>query len=216
MSVTERINAPPPPSLPLATDKYERRYTDQTNNVLRLYFNQISNNLQALVGPNGGRYIDCPNGLFFDLGAYTPALANTGYPLEFKQAYLNNAISVVDNTKITVAIGGIYNFQYSSAVTSTNSSLKTVWVWIVRNGTPVGYSTNEYTISGSGTSTIISWQFNIDLGVGEYVEMYWGADNTNVTIGTTAPTPPHPGIPANVIAVNFIAPLPLVRPTPPV
>jgi hypothetical protein len=216
MAITERINAPPPPSLPLATDQYERRYTDQTNNVLRLYFNQLSNNLQALVGVNGGRYIDCPNGLFFDLGTYTPALANTGYPLEFKQAYLNNAVSVVDNTKITVAIGGIYNFQYSSAVTSNNSSLKTVWVWIERNGTPVGYSTNEYTISGSGTNTIISWQFNIDLGVGEYIEMYWGADDTNVTIGTTAPTPPHPGIPANVIAVNFIAPLPLVRPTPPV
>ena len=215
MSATERINAPPPPSLPLATDQYERRYTDQTNNVLRLYFNQLSSNLQALAGTNGGRYIDCPNGLFFDLGTYSPALANTGYPLEFKQAYLNNAVSVVDNTKITVAIGGIYNFQYSSAVTSTNSSLKTVWVWIVRNGTPVGYSTNEYTISGSGTDTIISWQFNIDLGVGEYVELYWGADNVNVTIGTTAPTPPHPGIPANVVAVNFIAPLPSPRPVAP-
>jgi len=50
---------------------------------------------------------------------------------------------------------------------------------------------------------------------GEYIEMYWGASDTNVTIGTTAPTPPHPGIPANVIAVNFIAPLPVPRPTPP-
>jgi hypothetical protein len=32
-----------PPSLPLAPDKYERRYQDQLNNVLRLYFNQVSN-----------------------------------------------------------------------------------------------------------------------------------------------------------------------------
>ena len=32
-----------PPSLPLAPDEYERRYQDQLNNVLRLFFSQISN-----------------------------------------------------------------------------------------------------------------------------------------------------------------------------
>lgn len=203
------------PNLPLAQREYSHQYQDQLNNVLRLYFNLLDTSLNNVLGVNGGQYVDCPNGLFFDLGTYSPAAINTGYPLEFKAPYLSNAVSVVDDTKITVSVGGIYNFQYSSAVTSTDASLKTVWVWIVRNGTPVGYSTNEYTVSGAGTDTIISWNFNIDLDVGEYIQMYWGADNTNVTIGTTAPTPPHPGIPANVIAVNFIAPLPVPRPTPP-
>jgi hypothetical protein len=203
------------PNLPLSPEQFGRPYQDQLNNILRLYFNLLNGNVNNLIGPNGGQFVDCPNGLFFDLGTYSPALPNTGYPLEFKQTYLGNAISVVDKTKITVAIGGVYNFQYSSAITSTNASLKTVWVWIVRNGTPVGYSTNEYTISGSGTDTVIAWQFNIDLDVGEYIEFYWGADNVNVSISTTAPTAPHPGIPANVLAVNFIAPLPVPRPTPP-
>jgi len=32
-----------PPSLPLAPAEYERRYQDQLNNILRLFFNQISN-----------------------------------------------------------------------------------------------------------------------------------------------------------------------------
>ena len=32
-----------PPSLPLPPDTYERRYQDQLSNVLRLYFNQLSN-----------------------------------------------------------------------------------------------------------------------------------------------------------------------------
>lgn len=214
---SRQLQHPAAPNLPLAGADYTRQYQDQFANVLRLYFNRLNNNLLNLFGANGGQFIDCPNGLFFDLGTYSPAAINTGYPLEFKVAYLSNAIRVVDNTKITVDIAGVYNFQYSSAVTSTNSSLKTVWVWIRRNGTDVGYSTNEYTVSGSGTDTIISWQFNIDLDVGEYIEMVWGADSTNVQIATTPPTPPapHPGIPANVIAVNFISPLPDPRPTPP-
>ena len=32
-----------PPSLPLAPKEYEARYFSQLNNVLRLYFNQLSN-----------------------------------------------------------------------------------------------------------------------------------------------------------------------------
>jgi hypothetical protein len=31
-----------PPSLPLAPEQYNRQYMDQLNNVLRLFFNQIS------------------------------------------------------------------------------------------------------------------------------------------------------------------------------
>jgi len=211
----EQLQQVAPPSLPVAQPAYDGPRQEQYSNVLRLFFTRLMNVVNSVTGSFGGRFVDCPNGLFFDLGTYSPALANTGYPLEFKMPYLDHGISVVDDTKITVAYGGVYNFQYSSAVTSTNASLKTVWVWIVRNGTPIGYSTNEYTISGSGTATIVSWNFNIDLDVGEYVEMYWGADDVNISIGTTAPTAPHPGIPANVIAVNFIAPLPDPRPVAP-
>jgi hypothetical protein len=36
------------PNLPLATDQYERRYIDQLNNVLRLYFNQLDKILGQL------------------------------------------------------------------------------------------------------------------------------------------------------------------------
>lgn len=203
------------PNFPAAPAEFTRGYQDQFINALRLYLTRTNNSINSVIGTNGGQYVDCPNGLFFDLDDHSPALANTGYPLEFKQTYLSNAVSVVDDTKITVAVGGIYNFQYSSALTSTDSSLKTVWVWIVRNGDPVGYTTKSYTVSGSGTETIVSWNFNIDLGVGEFIEMYWGADSTNVSMKTTAPTPPHTGVPSNVVAVNFIAPLPDPRPTPP-
>ena len=32
-----------PPNLPLASDEYDRRYQDQLNNVLRLFFAQLNN-----------------------------------------------------------------------------------------------------------------------------------------------------------------------------
>jgi len=36
------------PNLPLAPNEYDRRFTDQFNNVLRLYFNQLDNILKQL------------------------------------------------------------------------------------------------------------------------------------------------------------------------
>jgi hypothetical protein len=32
-----------PPNLPLAPDEYDRRYQEQLNNILRLFFNQLNN-----------------------------------------------------------------------------------------------------------------------------------------------------------------------------
>jgi len=32
-----------PPNLPLASDEYDRRYQDQLNNILRLFFAQLNN-----------------------------------------------------------------------------------------------------------------------------------------------------------------------------
>ena len=75
MATTNRIINPAPPSLPLATGEYERRYQDQFSNVLRLYFNQLRNSLAELFGNNGGRYIEFPNGAFYQDG-YTTLTAN--------------------------------------------------------------------------------------------------------------------------------------------
>jgi hypothetical protein len=85
MAILRNLTNPAPPSLPLAPEQYERRYQDQYSNVFRLYFNQLSNALQALFGPNGGQYIDCPNALFFNTVDQTFPLANTAYPIVFNQ-----------------------------------------------------------------------------------------------------------------------------------
>lgn len=63
--------SPAPPNLPLATAEYERRYLDQLNNVLRLYFNQLSNFNQQLVAPTGGSLLRFPNGAFHQDGVTT-------------------------------------------------------------------------------------------------------------------------------------------------
>lgn len=206
-----------PPALPLGGDSYEKRYQDQFSNVLRLYFNRLSTNVNLAFGINGGQYIDCPNGLFFNTADQTFAATNTGYPVVYSATYLNNAVALKSGStsRIEVSVGGIYNFQYSGQLLSTNSSAKNVYLWIKRNGTAIGYSTHAYTITGNDQYLEISWNFNIDLDAGEDLELEVAASDTAVRLDAEAATSPHPGIPSSVMAVNFIAPLPDPRPTPP-
>jgi hypothetical protein len=212
-----RLQKTPPPALPYATQEYEPSYIDQLLKVLRLYFNRVSDVLNAITGNNGGQYIDCPSGLFFSTTDQPIVAINTAQAIDVPIEYLNNAVHVNSGTdsRVYVDIGGVYNFQFSGQLLSGSASAKQVYIWISRNGTNIGYSTHQYTVSGSGNHLNISWNFDIDLDAGEYIEMQWAADDTNMKLEAAAATALHPGIPSAVMAVNFIAPLPNPRPIAP-
>ena len=211
------LDNPQPPNLPYAPPQWSPQYQEQFNNVLRLYFNRLSHVTQYLLGPNGGQYVDCPNGLFFNTAAQNFAAINTGYPVVFNATYLSNAVKLQtgSTSKIEVSIGGIYNFQYSGQVKTTSSSDKNLYLWIARNGVDIGYSTHAWTFHDNNHYAEISWNFNIDLDIGEYIELQIASDSIDIRLDAEAATSPHPGIPSSVMAVNFISPLPDPRPTPP-
>lgn len=210
-----RLTLSRPPFLPVAPQDYERRFHDQHSDVLRLYFNQLDNALAAVLGRNGGQFVDCPNGVFFNTAEQTFAVINTAYPVVFNQTYLNNAVSLTDSSQITASIGGVYNIQYSGQFVTSSASAKTAYVWIRRNGTDIGYSTRAYTLTSNNNQSAVEWSFNLDLGVGEYVELVMAVTDLGIKLEAAAATSPHPGIPSSVISVNFIAPLPDPRPVAP-
>jgi len=207
------------PSLPLAPREWDQRYQDQFSNVLRLYFNRLDSfiaNLETSGAVNPG-LINNPNGLFFSTVDQTLAAVDTGYPITFNQTYLNNAVALqpASTSKIEVSVDGVYNFQLSCQLKSTNSSGKDVQIWIKRNNTTIGYSSRIYTLEGADNNFAITWSFNIDLAAGEFIEMYWGADNTNAVLETTAAVAPYPAAASAVMAVSYVARLPDPRPVPP-
>jgi hypothetical protein len=213
----QQLETPAVPALVNAPVRYEQMNFAQNNNLVRNFFIKLVNILSNILGPAGARYISSPHGLFFSTTSQNLAGANTATPVEFEETYLSEFVEVNAGTesRIYVTVDGIYNFQFSAQLTSTNSSSKIVYVWIVRNGTNIGYSTHAYTISGSGTELEINWNFNIDLQAGDYMELEWASANTNVTLTAAVPATPHPGIPSAVIAVSYVAPLPINLPTPP-
>ena len=194
---------------------YDRLAASQTNANLRTFFLKLSGALSSLFGTAGSQYIDSPNGLFFSTQTQTLAASNTRYDITFNQTYLSNGVSVVDSSKITCATSGVYNFQFSAQGKSGSSADKQVYVMINRDGTDLGYTSRQSTITDNSQHLPLTWGFNIDVQAGSYIKLRWAGSSTNLTLEATTATTPHTGIPSAVLAVNYVAPLPTTLPTPP-
>ncbi len=195
------------PALPLAPEGYERPYMDQNSNVLRLFFNRLVNSLNTLLSTeDGGKFLYMPRGLFYSTTDQSATVVDTGYPVEFENTYIGNGVSIAgaDNTQITVTADGVYNFQVTLQTAHTNSSDVKITTWINKNGTDVAYGGQEQTIKGNANQPVF-WNFSIDLTAGQYIEMYWATADLALSLDSTAPTSPHPGIPSAVVAVSFVS-----------
>jgi hypothetical protein len=114
-----------PPALPLAPGMYDQGYQDQSNNVLRLFFNRLISMLRNVLSTDdGGKFLYFPRGSFYSTTNQTAAATSTGYPVEFENTYLGNGVSIegVDATRLTVSADGVYNFQVTLGIQHTNAS----------------------------------------------------------------------------------------------
>jgi hypothetical protein len=125
------------------------------------------------------------------------------------------SINGVGNSQITAAYAGVYNFQFTTQIASTSASSKTVYIWIARNGVDLGYTAKNFVLQGSSDVNEATWNFNLDLTAGEYVEMIWSSDGIDAALNSETATSPHPGVASAVVTINFISALPETRPTPP-
>lgn len=205
------------PALPIPRPGPLKHYLDDLNNILRLFFNLLANAVNNVFGELGGRFIDVPNALYFSTVDQPIAAVDTAQVVTFNQTYLESGFSIngASNSQITAIYSGVYNFQFTTQIVSSSASSKTVYLWISRNGTDLGYTAKDVILSGSADVNEATWNFNLDLAAGEYVEMKWSSDDIDASLNSEAATSPHPGVASAVVTINFISALPEVRPTPP-
>jgi len=205
--MTNILNTPKAPALPIPPETYTRGAFDQSNNVTRLFFNRLTTTLTDLIGTsNGGKYLYAPRGVFYSSTDQTASSANTGYPVEFEVTSVSSGVTVggSDDTRITVDADGVYNFQVTLQLEQNNSSAATVWVWAKVDGADQVYSGQKSTVAGS-TNATAHWNFSIELTRGQYVEVYWATSDTQLNLHTETASTPHPGIPAAVVSVSFVS-----------
>ena len=205
------LNQVSPPALPLAREQYDRPYQDQLNNVFRLYFEQISANLNSLVGSSGMRFLQAPYAAI-QRTTDKSFTANTATQITFDQNdYLNGCTN--DGTDgITAGYNGLYNYQFSVQFRNSDTQIHSAWVWLRKNGVDVPGTGSKFDVTSSHGGTpgfvIGAANFYIDLLQGDTVEMWAAVDDTSVTFdATAAQTSPFamPAIPSVVATLSFVS-----------
>jgi hypothetical protein len=213
MTSKNRVFIPAPPSLPLGTDQYERRYQDQFTNILRLYFNQLQNSFGELFGDAGGKYVAFPYGAFSDFTDQTTTI-NTATLMGLSVTDFSNEVSLQTGSKITVANAGIYNLQFSVQLQNLDNAPQDVFIWLKQNGTDITGSTGLVGMparksAGVPFHDIKGWNYFLSMNANDYVQIYWSTTNVDVTIQTYAAsgTPTKPSTASVVATLSFVSAL---------
>lgn len=198
------------PNLPLAPNEYDRRFIDQFNNVLRLYFNQLDKILSQLNASNQAAAIKIPYLALQDTITHT-VTANTANAMTFDTVDYSNECSLISSSQLKVANAGIYNLQFSTQFQNTDTQLHDVSIWLRKNGTDIVGSAGFVSVpnqhGGVPGHAIVGWNFYLSLAANDYIQLYWSTTNAAVTIEAYAAgvSPTRPSTASNVATLTFVS-----------
>jgi hypothetical protein len=205
------------PSLPVSPQDYEARDFDKFNNILRLYFNQIDNAFGALISSSGGQYLSFPHGAFSS-DQDQSTTANTATLMTLNTTDFSNGVSI-SSSKITPAVAGVYNLQFSAQFQNTDNQIQDISIWLKQNGVDIPGSTGFVSIpahksasAGDEAHEIIGWNYYVSMQANDYIEIYWSATLASVTIQHYPASigPVRPATQSVVATLSFVSALPTV------
>ena len=191
------IKLPPPPGT------YNPAYEAQRNRLIELYSKTLYEK-----GQDVGIYAPAKliyegfYGQFKKTTSVSPAATNTAYTITFDTTEETNKVSIGSPaSRIVVEEAGIYNFSAHFTVLSNNSSAKTVYFWFRKNGVDVSASTFLSTSDINGGHMASGRDDFFSLVAGDYIELMWAADSTNLELHASAATGFAPSAPSCLLSV---------------
>jgi len=208
----QQLQTPAVPDLPNPQDRYDRLTVAQTNGALRTFFLKLTNALQSLASPRGGRFINMPYGAFQDSTDQTAANTTTAYAITFDTTDFNNGVTLSNSSRLNVSQSGIYNIQFSVQFKNTTNDTQDVDVWFRKNGTNIDKSNSKFGLgprksSGDPTHMVSAMNFFVSMETNDYVELMWRPSDVGVSIEhyAASSTPTRPAIPSVIATMTFVS-----------
>ena len=184
------------PNLPVAPNVYERRYQDQFSNALRLFFNNLTNEMNSPL----------PHGAYYDTTTQTNPVADAVNLFTYNSVTSEFQMARGKPTsKIYVNDTGLYNFQFSAQLDKSGGSATDVYIWPRVNGVNVPDSATKIVIDGPNNEVVPAWNFHLVMQAGDYFELAWQSADTDVIILAQGPASNYPGIPSIILTVNWVS-----------
>lgn len=185
-----------PPNLPVALREYDQRSTEQFNNVLRLYFNQVSNRLNSPLA----------HASYYDTTTHTNPVADAVNLFTYNSVISEFQISRgTPTSKIYFSNTGLYNIQFSAQLDKSGGSASAVYFWPRINGVNVPNSATKVVIDGPNAEVVPAWNFLLLLKAGDYFELAWQSSDIDVINAYVAPTGNIPAIPSIILTITWVS-----------
>jgi len=113
--------------------------------------------------------------------------------------------SVVSNSRLTPAVAGLYNFDFTFFVTTATAG-STVYFWLKKNATTNIDNTSVARYLDKQVNTyIVNANYSLQLEVGDFVEVLWqGAVGTPTLIYSNSVISGGPAMPSSSVTINKI------------
>jgi hypothetical protein len=203
---------PAAPNLPVPPTDYQPRYHEQFNNVLRLYFNRLNNNLLALFSAYGGQYISLPLGSFYSTVDQTAVSTTAEYAITCNTTSIANGVEIQNDSQIRVTYPGYYNIQFSVQLSNGDNTPQDIDIWFKKNGVNIADSNSRFGLAarksaGDPYHTIAALNFIVFLTPDDYLQLYWCTTNTAAKIEYYAApsSPTRPAIPSVILTATFVS-----------
>jgi hypothetical protein len=135
--------------------------------------------------------------------AATPDVANA---FTFNSPPDGVGVTIVSNSRITVANAGTYNLQFSAQLNKTDSGDDSVDIWLAKNGTNIDWSSGREWLYGNDAKQVVGWNYIITLVANDYLELMWYSPDADVRIyseiASTVPT--RPAIPSIIATLTQV------------
>ena len=135
--------------------------------------------------------------------AATPDVANA---MTFNSPADGVGVTIISNSRITVANAGTYNLQFSTQVEKTNNGSDSIDIWLAKNGENVAWSSTRTWLYGNNAKHVSAWNFVITLAANDYLQLMWSSANAAVqlTAEGAATAPVRPEIPSVIATLTQV------------
>jgi hypothetical protein len=134
----------------------------------------------------------------------TLSATNTPTAVTYNGTLLSNGVTLSNNSRLNVADAGFYQVDVNVQLRSTNSSAKSFYLWLRRNGSDEADTTRLYTIAANNEDRIVTMTYKISLLAGDYVEVYWAGSDTALLLDAVTGIAFAPDAPSAIVSVTQI------------
>lgn len=135
--------------------------------------------------------------------------ADTAYSMTFNITDFSHGITLVSESRLTVANTGIYNIQFSSQLHTTVNQAVDFSIWFAMTGSNIANSNTDFSIEkvAGGGFSVAALNFLTQIASGSYVELKYSKTTLQGQLqakGTQA-SPSRPATPSVIVTVTQIA-----------